>query len=39
MSAGSGSWVASFASHSSVSLNFRWFGLSAISLKIVYAYW
>ena len=33
MSAGSGSCVASLESHSSVSLNFRWFGLSAISRK------
>ena len=34
MSAGSGSCVASFASQSSVSLNLRWFGLSAISQKM-----
>jgi hypothetical protein len=34
MSAGSGSWVASFDSQRSVSLNLRWFGLSAISEKM-----
>ncbi len=37
MSAGSGRSVASFASQRSVSLNLRWFGLSAISLKMPYA--
>ena len=37
MSAGSGRSVASFASQSSVSLNLRWFGLSAISEKMPYA--
>jgi hypothetical protein len=39
MSAGSGRSVASFASQSSVSLNLRWFGLSAISEKMPYAAW
>ena len=39
MSAGSGRSVASFASHKSVSLNFRWFGFSEISEKMPYAAW